>query len=306
MLTQAEAAKYTVNAVKKGVLEEIIKDSVVLQNLPFIDVVGNAYQYLRDNTLSTNNFYSPNELWSEDSGDNTQVTAVIKIMGGDADIDNFLKQTRSDKTDFEAEEIAKKAKSAKHKFLDTFWYGNTSTNAKAFDGTHVLLNTLTGQLADMGAAAMSVATLESTMDLVKDGMPDGLWMPKGLRRRLTQFIRASSGGNLQQLDIDKWGNRVQEFNGVPIYVDDFLTFTETVSTNTVTAGTGGSTASVLILTLDEDAVCGLQNGGLDVFKIGQVQDKDAVRWRIRWYCGEMIGRAIRNARLNRITDVAVV
>ena len=69
MLTQAEAAKYTVNAVKKGVLEEIIKDSVVLQNLPFIDVVGNAYQYLRENTLGTNNFYSPNELWSEDSGE---------------------------------------------------------------------------------------------------------------------------------------------------------------------------------------------------------------------------------------------
>jgi hypothetical protein len=39
-LTLTEAAKFSRNMLKKGVIEEIIKDSVVLQKLPFIDVMA--------------------------------------------------------------------------------------------------------------------------------------------------------------------------------------------------------------------------------------------------------------------------
>jgi hypothetical protein len=56
-LTLAEASAFTTNMVKKGVLKVIIKDSIVLQKMPFIEIVGNAYQYLREATLGAATFY---------------------------------------------------------------------------------------------------------------------------------------------------------------------------------------------------------------------------------------------------------
>ena len=88
-VTLAEAAKYTTNMVRKGVLEEIIKDTMVLQRLPFEDIVGNALQYLRENTLAGADFYVPNETWTESTGDVTQVTAGITILG-DVDITGLV------------------------------------------------------------------------------------------------------------------------------------------------------------------------------------------------------------------------
>lgn len=301
-ITQSEAAKYTVNSVKRGVLEEIIKDSFIMQNLKFIDVVGNAYQYLRENSLGSANFYDPNEPWSEDTGDVTQVTASIKILGGDADVDNFLKATRSDKTDFEAENIDMKAKAVKHTFLDNFYYGSVSANAKSFDGIQTLMNSTTAQVVNM-AGALSVATLETQMDLVLDGKGDGLFMSKANRRRLTQYFRAKNNVNLM---MNNAGERLKEFNEVPIYVDDFLTQTETVSGTSVTAKTGSNTSSVLYLSFGDSAVLGLQNGGLSIKKLGQLMNKDSVRWRIKWYVGLALMRTIRVARVHGITAATVV
>ena len=41
-LTLTEAAKLSNNIVLQGVVETIVKESPVLQVLPFIDIVGNA------------------------------------------------------------------------------------------------------------------------------------------------------------------------------------------------------------------------------------------------------------------------
>src|SRR4051812_46675521 len=107
-MTLTEAAKYTTNKVKKGVLTIIAKDSMVMQKLPFQDVTGNALQYLRENTLPTGSFFAPGEVWTENTGDATQKTAALTILGGDADVDNFVRKTRSNYTDLKAETIAKK------------------------------------------------------------------------------------------------------------------------------------------------------------------------------------------------------
>ena len=44
-LTLNEAAKLSNNMLLQGVVETIIKDSPVLQRLPFIEIVGNGLTY---------------------------------------------------------------------------------------------------------------------------------------------------------------------------------------------------------------------------------------------------------------------
>jgi hypothetical protein len=94
-LTLAEAAKLSNDVLLTGVIETIIKDSPVLQRLPFIEIVGNGLTYNRENAAPTASFFDVGDTWTESTPTFTQLTVTLKIMGGDADIDNFLIATRS-------------------------------------------------------------------------------------------------------------------------------------------------------------------------------------------------------------------
>ena len=50
-LTLEEAGKLSNDALVQGVVETIIKDSPVLQNLPFIEIIGNGLTYNQIQTL---------------------------------------------------------------------------------------------------------------------------------------------------------------------------------------------------------------------------------------------------------------
>jgi hypothetical protein len=72
-------------------------------------VVGTAVTYNREATNPAASFYDVGDTWTEATPTFTQVTAALKIMGGDADIDRFLQQTYADPNDLEVEIITKRA-----------------------------------------------------------------------------------------------------------------------------------------------------------------------------------------------------
>jgi hypothetical protein len=126
-LTLAESAKLSQDMLLTGVIETVIKDSPILQALPFIEMVGNGLTYNRENTLPTAGFYAMGDTWDESTHTFTQVTASLKILGGDADVDNFIKATRSNLQDLEATVVELKAKATRDKFEET------KTNWTAWD-----------------------------------------------------------------------------------------------------------------------------------------------------------------------------
>ena len=50
-LTLAEASKLSNDVLLQGVVETIVKDSPVLQKLPFIEIVGNGLTYNKESVL---------------------------------------------------------------------------------------------------------------------------------------------------------------------------------------------------------------------------------------------------------------
>ncbi len=307
-MTLTEAARWTTNEVKRGIIEQIIKDSPVLGDLPFQEIVGNALQYQREATLPTAEFYDVNEIWSESTGQTTQQTATLKILGGDADIDNFIVATRSNKNDITAETIAAKAKAVRHTFLDRFYYGDTATSSKEFDGMHKIFNdsSMTGQVIHSGSgttgAALTAANMDLAIDLVLGEKPDVIMMTRALRRRLKAYLRSKAN---VELDFQSYSQDVSVWNGIPVRYDDFLTQTEALASGAYSAKTGGATSTVMFLSFGTSKLSGLQNGGLETVKIGQVQNKDAKRYRIKWYCSIAMFSAISQAAIDGNTNVAV-
>jgi len=97
-------------------------------------------------------------------------------MGGDADVDNFLKATRSNIQDLEAAVVELKAKALRDKFEETFIYGDSSVNAKQFDGLKKLVDTGTAgdQVISMDGtgATLTLGKLDELIDAVKGGKPE--------------------------------------------------------------------------------------------------------------------------------------
>ena len=98
-LTLAEAAKLSNDVLLTGVIETILQDSPILQAMPFVEIVGNGLTYNREDSAPSAAFVDVGDTWTESTPTFTQVTATLKILGGDADIDNFLLSTRSNVQD---------------------------------------------------------------------------------------------------------------------------------------------------------------------------------------------------------------
>jgi hypothetical protein len=304
-LTLAEASKLSNDMLLQGVVETIVKDSPILQQLPFIEIVGNGLTYNQEKTLPSIDFYDVGDTWSESTPTFEQITANLKIMGGDADIDNFIKSTRSNIQDLEAAVVELKAKALQDKLEETFVYGDTTVNSKQFDGLRKLIDTETAssQVIAMGdtGATLTLDKLDELIDAVKGGKPDLLLMSRRSRRKINTLVRAAGG--MIESDRDKWGNFVQLWDAVPIGVNDWTLDTHVVSGGVETATTGGDCSTIYAVQMGEGALCGLTSPGyLQAEPIGSLETKDATRVRIKWYVSLALFSSIKAAALIGVQD----
>ena len=299
-LTLAEAAKLSNDMLLQGVVETIVKDSPVLQQLPFVEIVGNGLTYNQEKTLPAIDFYDVGDTWAESTPTFEQKTANLKIMGGDADVDNFLKATRSNVQDLEAAVVELKAKALRDKFEEIFIYGNTTANPKQYDGLRELIDTTTASdqviAAGDSGATLTLSMLDELIDAVKGGKPDILLMSRRSRRKINALVRAAGG--MMETDRDKWGNFIQFWDSIPIGVNDWILDIHVVSGGVETATTGGTCSTIYALQMGEGALCGLTSPGhLTVEPLGSLETKDASRTRIKWYVSLALFSSIKAAAL---------
>lgn len=294
-LTLAESAKLSNDMVQRGVIETILEESPVLQRLPFETIEGNSFKYNQETTLGGAQFYAVNATWTESASAFTQKTASLAILGGDADVDNFIQRVRSNLNDQRAVQTQLKAKSVARVFEQNFITGAVASDANAFDGIRALVPV--GQTIEGGTsgAAMTLVLIDQTIDLVRGGKPHILLMSRRSRRKLKALLQAST--HYVESGSDAFGRMVMMYDGIPVEVSDFQPDDETGSV-------GGTALSSLyaIQFSESDGVVGLQNGGIEVIDLGQLDSKDASRVRVRWYVSMAILRDNCIARMRSINN----
>jgi len=278
-LTLAESAKLSTDMVLAGVIETIIKEEHILDQLPFVEVVGNNFVYNRLNTEPTISFFNVGDTWTESTPDFTQISVQLKILGGDADVDNFIQASRRNVQDIQAAVIQQKAKALARKWADTFVNGDTSVDAKSFDGIDKICAGLpAGQTVSMGTngATLTLARLDELIDAVKT-KNIALIMSRRSRRTLQSLIR-TSGAVLESRpgNFLEW---VQMYNGLPVFINDYISDAKTVGTST-----DCSTIYCFSMGEADQGVVGLTAAdGLQIQPIGDLETKDATRNRVKWY-----------------------
>lgn len=305
-LTLVEASKlYAGDPLRSAIIELYARSSDILQMLPFDDIQGNAYRYNREQTLPGIGFRGVNEAYTESTGILNPITEPLVIAGGDLDVDKFILDTMGENQRSVHE--AMKVKALALKWTETFIKGDQATEPREFDGLQVRCtgNQLISAGATAGGAALSLAMLDKLIDQVND--PQYLIMNKTMRRRLSAAARLTTVGGYITYTLDAFGRQVTRYNDLPILIADEDNEGNQILPFTEAASSGGSTAcSIYCVSFGEGKLTGLQNGGIDVRDLGEIQTKPCMRTRVEWYNGIAVFHGKSAARLQHIGDLAVV
>ncbi len=313
-MTLVEAAKHSNDVLQAGIIEKLVYQDPLLERLGFIEIPGNGLTYDVEATLPDVNFYSVGDTWGESTHTIDQHTAVLKILGGDADVDNFLKATRSNVMDLEVETIDMKVKAVKKKFTETAIYGYSTGNSKSFDGLHYMIRSSTSPYEDVVAvgasetpAALSLMKVEEAVDMVKGFSPALILMSKQMRRYINKYLRGTTGITSTEIQ----GMPVQTLCDIPVAVSDYIGNDEscdlqygTLYGHNYADGNHGvdddGATSIFILCFEPKAFVGVTNGGLQIERLGSLETMDAARTRIKWYVSVMLQSIISCAKVTGI------
>lgn len=299
-LLRDEAEKLSNNVLEQGVIEEIIDNDGMFSLMPFKRIVGKAYVYNRENSLSEAEFLDPYDIVPEGGATFDEVVSKLRILAGDVDVDNFIDETMGDTNDQTAVQIAAKAKGLRRKFQRTLAIGNSATNAKEFDG----LATLTDASQVLAAAGEGEALTFAMLDQLLRSVPlgaDALVMRGGTHDAILAMLRNLGGTTPDHVTLPGSGVMVPAYRRTPIIINDFLP----IEDHGIVGGV--QTCSIYAARFNEaDGLHGIYGGpsaGVRFQAIGTLQNKDADRYRLKWYTGTALKSTKSLGRLKGVTNV---
>ena len=270
-LLRDEAEKLSNNELEQGVIETIIDRDDLFAVLPFMKINSKAYLYNREDSLSEASFIDVNDVVPEGAATFTEHVAKLRILAGDVDVDKFLATTMADTNSQLAIQVRSKVKGLARAFRRNLIQGDSTKDAKSFDGIAKLMSADQGIVAN---ASMNFSMLDELVDAVKDLGADCLMVRSEHMRAYRALLRTVNVGPSEVM-IENFGRPMLTHNGIPFIVNDFIPVVD-------------GAADIYGLHLSEEngltGLYGGDNAGIVVESIGTVQNKDALRTRVKWYC----------------------
>jgi hypothetical protein len=310
-LTLVESAKLSRDNLQRGIIETFVQESVIMDRIPFLAINGNAYAYTTEGTLPGIEFRAVNSAYAESTGTVNQASEKLVILGGEADVDTFIQQTRSDLQDQRATQSRLKVKAAVYAYQNAFVNGDVAVDPNSFDG---LKKRLVGSqvLSTPGANGFSIVGADDATRLAAFDLLDELLAAvPGINGSngaliMNNLIRArfASAGRRAKIDLGSTtvnGKTYSTYQGIPMIDLGDTALGARILPQTETRGTSTASSSVYAVKYGEDegdgGVTGLTNGGIMVEDLGKLQSKPAWRTRIEFFTGLAVFSGKAAARL---------
>lgn len=296
--------------ILKGVVDWIVKESPLLGALSMKPVQGNSLKYNVSTALPTASWTGVGTQISESTGAWEQRSTDIYTLIQNAYTDKSQIALNATQ-DPEAIDAALAAQAMAHEFEKTLIIGQTSvaTTTLQFKGLLRMLAELeTGSTEDVDgvdndqvisanatSTSLSMGKMDELIDQIKPGRPDMLLMSRRTRRKLNLLSRASGTGQLFLDTAEKFGVKMMHFDGVPIYVSDWVLDNYPSSSANVldisaydfdkTRVSLFYNTVIFAMQLGEDKVTGLHAGEMKHEREEIVEDYNAILNRYIWYVG---------------------
>lgn len=312
-MTLLEYKKLATNATQLFVINEFL-GSRLLQVLPFMDVSGGGYFYSKTQKLPGVGFRGINEGFTQEIGIMNPESEALKILGGDIKVDTALVDRFG--SDRRATEVRMAIEAARLTFEKTFFKGDSSIEAKSFDGLQKRVggNQLIQNGSDGTGNVLSINSLKRVVDQVKAGTGRKfMFMNDQVGRLIEEYYEGTANGMLRY-QTNELGEEVMMFRGCEIVKiqddedgNEILPFTET----SPDGSSSSNNTSVYVARFGERLLSGIQgpsNGvsGIYAEDFGRIQNEPKFLTRVHWDCGMVIENGRSAARLAGIQDGSAV
>ncbi|AXQ68623.1 major head protein [Caulobacter phage CcrPW] len=292
-LTLLEASDLAMgnDEVKRSAIIELFAYPDLLKVLPFMDVPGGSYTYTQEGALPGVAFRGFNEAYTNGVGVVNSQVEVLKIVGGDLDVDKALIKTHG--ADIRTRQEKMKVKALSLFLAGKIINGDSEQDPREFDG---LRKRIVGSQripagGTNGGDPLSLQILDEAIDAVEGATH--LVMSKRMRNLLSAASRQTSVAGFITWDKTEFGERIAYYNDLPILVTDYDDKNvQVIDFNEACPGGGTTGTSIYVLNIGDSGVIGLQNGVMEVDDLGQVNDKPVYRTRIEW----LISLAVMSGR----------
>lgn len=302
-LTLLEANKLNDGDIKKqAIIQMFAENSDLLRVLPIEDIPGASLTYDLEAKLPGVGFRGINEAFNESTGVINPQTELLRIVGGDLDVDLQLIKQRGIRVrdTHEAMKVKALALTITGKIIN----GDSVLNPREFDGFRKRVggSQLVEATQTAGTnGALSLFQLDEAIDKV-DGVTH-LIMSKTMRNLMNSAARANAGGTIEW-DLDEFGKRFATYNGYPILIVDVdETDTKIIAFDEAGPAGGAVSTSIYVVAFGDDKVMGIQNDGIDVRDLGEIDAKPVMRTRVEWSFSIAVQHGRSLARVWGITQV---
>ncbi|NPA54067.1 MAG: hypothetical protein GXO21_05300 [Aquificae bacterium] len=278
-----ELRKLTQDDIVDGVIETIKDTDELFGILPFRKVNGGALQVTWEETIPSATFIAPDGTIPKSTGRTfTQFKDGIKVIAQDIDIPNFSTEVEGADEDVM---LYGEIKAIARTYKKNVVIGNEEANPLVFNGLNKHIeraeNLGLQRSIDVVSSSLTFEMLDDLISIMKMGI-DVLIMNPKTYNEYKKLLREKAGGtDAAMMQLKNFGKPVLTYEGIPIIKNENIPLEKDDDGNVIT--------NIYAAVLDEnEGVCGLyagDNAGISYKYLGEVQDKDAARYRFKWYCG---------------------
>ena len=232
-VTLAHVAKLMKDPLSKGIIQNLLRASPILEYVPFENVDSLQMTAIRWTNLPDVTFRRINEDYTAEYGDVDQIAEALYGFGGKIEIDRvFPKISGSMMKDPVQLQIEMTTKSMAYKFSDYFVNGDHATDVDGFEGLKKRVSNLpsrqkirAGSTTDVLDPTASAANARRFLDkfaeaiaYANDGDVQVIHCNKTLQLGLGRVLRYAgiSGGALMDVTKDQFDRKVYTFDGIPL------------------------------------------------------------------------------------------
>jgi len=194
-------------------------------------------------------FVNDTETFTESTGTAARATFTYRTLGVQIKISRRLQAAGVGFVDVAQQELEAKIKDFRDYEEYAIIKGNSSSDAKAFDGIDVLLTNTIGTTTTAGGSSLSNRLMDKALHASNTANIDLIVCS----RRMQRDLNALEIGRRRWIDVIETdaGLRVTTYDGIPIAPSTRVIDTQTFNGTSVTSETGSNTSSIYFIDTNE-------------------------------------------------------
>ncbi len=301
--TLVELSKIETDPLRKGVIDGLLMDAIVLQVVPWESVGALTTTLVRMGTLPSVGFRKINEGYASGKGAFEQKVESISLMGGYFDTDKAIARAKNTIANARAITQVMMLKSMAYKFNDKFINGNPESDPEEFKGVKERVDDnvaggYTAQKVDFACDGVGILNtskeshdflnnLDTLFYQIPGHNPDFAFMASKLLLAIKALMRKE-----KLLDTTKdFFDRVIDTYGQTMLVDigvkaDQITEIIPIVETAAGASSGGESTSIHCMKFGiGDMFWGIQEYPLEVEDLGRLESAPIFRTEVDWPLG---------------------